>query len=152
MLALLAVLAATACSEHSESSASGSGHEHAEASDPYAADLDAPTWPWSDATLADGSGQIVTATSFRDAGDSLDAAPQVTPPSMACDGDASIEAGGDYCPPPLSMCADDRHLAYFDWGTCVAGSCVWPHKVLTCYSGYCTNGACISNITAPVGM
>jgi hypothetical protein len=147
LLALLATLADTACSEHSQSSTSGSDHHYTDA-----ADLDAPTSTSSDATLVDGSGQIIVANSFQDAGGSADAALLVTPPSMACDGDASIEAGGDYCPPPLSMCADDKHLAYFDWGTCVAGSCVWPQKVLTCYSGYCSSGACISNITAPVGM
>jgi hypothetical protein len=73
---------------------------------------------------------------------------QLTP--MACDVDASDEASADYCPPPLSICADNQHLAYFDWGTCVAGWCVWPDKIMACPSfGRCVSGACISSLTAP---
>jgi hypothetical protein len=67
-----------------------------------------------------------------------------------CDADASDDAGGNYCPPPLSTCADSVHLVYFDWGTCVSGSCVWPQKVMACpLSGACQKGACISTVTAP---
>jgi hypothetical protein len=82
------------------------------------------------------------------AGDAASDAP-VVPPSMSCDADASDDAYASYCPPPLSMCADGTHLAYYDWGTCVSGQCVWAQKVMACpLLGNCIDGACVSNLTA----
>jgi len=108
-----------------------------------AAGSDADAMGFDGGAFATGLSQEASAPPPDDA-----AIPPLTP--MACDVDASDEAGADYCPPPLSMCTDGQHLAYFDWGTCVAGWCVWPHKIMACPSyGMCVSGACISSITAP---
>jgi hypothetical protein len=105
--------------------------------------------PSADAMAVDGAGTLDAGAAPTDPSVMPDAPVTVQPAPMPCDADASDDAGGDYCPPPLSVCADDVHLVYFDWGTCVSGWCVWPQKVTTCRYAVCSKAACISTITAP---
>src|SRR5882672_11145716 len=105
----------------------------------------------SDATV-DGAARPPDATTGAAEADVLDmssppreaGAPDARQPApRACEPDAADEAGADDCPPPLSMCTDDHNLVYFDWGSCVSRSCVWPRTVIPCpSSGICSQGAC----------
>jgi hypothetical protein len=96
----------------------------------------------SSADATSGDAAVIEEPAPREAA----AAPEASignPPPMACDMDAAPEASANDCPPPLSTCADGKHLAFYDWGQCVGGTCVWPAMVMTCpFSGSCWNGAC----------
>lgn len=133
-IALIACNAATSAPHHEPEDAA---LRAADATEPDAGAM-------SYSTGADATASPQEAAAADDA-----SVPMVEP--LACDVDASDEAGVAYCPPPISVCADGRHLVYFDWGTCVAGYCVWPHTFMTCpIGGRCANGGCISpSITAP---
>jgi hypothetical protein len=145
-VALLLACGPVGCSSHDDEVARADAAK--DGAEPGFADA-APPWTDDDAASMTPEASARADDASNDAF-SFDAS--VVPPPMSCDADASDDAYASYCPPPLSTCADSQHLVYFDWGTCVSGQCVWPQKVLLCspYSSACSNGACISTITAPL--
>ena len=66
-------------------------------------------------------------------------------PAIDCGqaGGESAGAGGadEDCAFPPSVCADDRRLAYYSSGVCVAGRCRWTVEMLEC-PGRCSRGSC----------
>jgi len=68
-------------------------------------------------------------------------------PTIDCGqaGGDSAGAGGvnsaEECASPPSVCADNRRLAYYSSGVCVAGVCRWTVETLYC-SGGCARGSC----------
>ena len=72
------------------------------------------------------------------------------PPAIDCGQAGGESAGADganeECASPPSVCANDRRLAYYSSGVCVAGTCRWTVETFVCQGG-CWRGSCLPPTT-----
>jgi hypothetical protein len=150
--AFFGALALAQCNNDQASPTQSSGDAQPAADAPPAPTYDAqpaPPDPTTPPPIDAGDVPVVQCgpRSDSDAGDGGDAGDAVSDPRIHVDPDAGE------CGFPPSICADGHWLVYYDYGTCVGGSCQWAKQYLYCHEG-CTGGfrgECIVSLTADPG-